>query len=573
MASQILSPLDLLSAATDSGNPQPILVNVEENVTGVLPIDNQAPQNLSGDLSGTTADGNVIKIQGNPVQAVTYGSGQDGQVLTWVNADGLLELKPSSGGSSGSGNIFIYRDSEPSPSGNVYSTFTGAFTAAAALNEPATIIMDNSLNSCSITDAGDYDLHQITLFGFGYASGSGSSLTIYDGVTFNEGVNIVNLGVFTNFETQSFLGTFTGGNVNISVDQYAILAPIDGGSLFDVSTGSATVNAVLNNGSLMVGNSDSSPVFYLGDNSSATVNFHMGNAATTNIALVSGTAGNFNFYVDSPSANMNIGDPFNQLTLANFSGNANFVFTAMQANIVPFISGGAPFTSTPPFVIPTASEGFVYYDTSVNQPFWWTGSAWTSYSPTNTIDNVLVSGSASNGQVLTATSPTTGTWLTPVVPSINFMHGTSSVTQDTHLESGDHIIFDTLLISNGSDITLDTSSSYNSDNSVASVGRITLAPNHTFKLTGNVNQVSGAGNIYFSWRDCGTGILLGRGTRMDDGTGSSDFASHGDCVAYYQTSSTLAVVELYIAFNSGMTSIGENAAAPLLPWFTVEEVL
>jgi hypothetical protein len=82
MASQILSPLDLLSAATDSGNPQPILVNVEENVTGVLPIDNQAPQNLSGDLSGTTADGNVIKIQGNPVQAVTYGSGQDGQVLT-----------------------------------------------------------------------------------------------------------------------------------------------------------------------------------------------------------------------------------------------------------------------------------------------------------------------------------------------------------------------------------------------------------------------------------------------------------------------------------------------------------
>lgn len=67
-------------------------------VTGLLPTANQTSQNMSGDVTGTTATSVVNKIRGNSVAVQTLTSSQDGYVLTWDNADGYWKGIPASGG-------------------------------------------------------------------------------------------------------------------------------------------------------------------------------------------------------------------------------------------------------------------------------------------------------------------------------------------------------------------------------------------------------------------------------------------------------------------------------------------
>lgn len=53
-------------------------------ISGTLPIGNQDPQNIFGDVTGTTAAATVVKLQGNSISAI---SPRDGYVLTWVNSN------------------------------------------------------------------------------------------------------------------------------------------------------------------------------------------------------------------------------------------------------------------------------------------------------------------------------------------------------------------------------------------------------------------------------------------------------------------------------------------------------
>lgn len=66
---------------------------------------------MLGDVTGPTNNNVITKIRGNNVENVVYGATQDGYVLTWINADGYLELKPAAGGSgwptSGNGTVEV----------------------------------------------------------------------------------------------------------------------------------------------------------------------------------------------------------------------------------------------------------------------------------------------------------------------------------------------------------------------------------------------------------------------------------------------------------------------------------
>ncbi len=64
-------------------------------VTGILPEGNQADQTMGGDVTGTTSVSVVEAIQGNPVEATTLGSTEDGYVLTWDNGDAEWQAKPT----------------------------------------------------------------------------------------------------------------------------------------------------------------------------------------------------------------------------------------------------------------------------------------------------------------------------------------------------------------------------------------------------------------------------------------------------------------------------------------------
>jgi hypothetical protein len=75
------------------------------NVSGTLAAGSQAFQSLSGDLAGTTAAATVSKIQHIPVLSTSLGLSQDGYVLTYVNADSQWEPRPSTTGSSLSGDV------------------------------------------------------------------------------------------------------------------------------------------------------------------------------------------------------------------------------------------------------------------------------------------------------------------------------------------------------------------------------------------------------------------------------------------------------------------------------------
>ncbi len=86
----------------------------------------------------------------------------DAPVTCILTKGSLVALKQNSGGTT-----FVYRDSEPNPTGNVFNTFDGAYAAAQALAVPTTIVIDDSLANCST----------------GNASGSGAAYGSVVGIT------------------------------------------------------------------------------------------------------------------------------------------------------------------------------------------------------------------------------------------------------------------------------------------------------------------------------------------------------------------------------------------------------
>lgn len=100
----------------------------------------------------------------------------------------------------------------------------------------------------------------------------------------------------------------------------------------------------------------------------------------------------------------------------------------------------------------------------------------------------------------------------------NFVQGSLAATQATDIAVGDHVKFDTVVMSVSSqagaaaDIVLDTTSPYNSGNGVPSLGRITLRPNKRYHLSGIVgaNITAGPGSsMQCAWFNASAGTQLG----------------------------------------------------------------
>lgn len=152
----------------------------------------------------------------------------------------------------------------------------------------------------------------------------------------------------------------------------------------------------------------------------------------------------------------------------------------------------------------------------------------------------------------------------------SIMHGYVNTGYSDVVGVGDHIKFNGIAYVRGSNISLDTSSSYTTTTNIASIGRITLIGGKTYKLTASINNVVASSYNATAWYNANTGSQIGFTAGAGSPTGSSDRVPSAGTVAFFSPSSTTRV-ELRITWNSFTQVKGtEDSIGPA--WFTVEEV-
>jgi hypothetical protein len=121
--------------------------------------------------------------------------------------------------------------------------------------------------------------------------------------------------------------------------------------------------------------------------------------------------------------------------------------------------------------------------------------------------------------------------------------------------NNDHIKFNEVITSYGSDISLDSSSTYSTTDNTDSIGRFTLEAGKTYKLTAAIRGYSYvAGYIKMAWYNADSGTQIGSGLTSLTATYGSNYDSNNQAVAIF-TPATDTRVELRINYNSSFTTI------------------
>ena len=389
------------------------------------------------------------------------------QVVCILTRGGLLQLKADA--QANGGNVFVYREGEPDPTGNVYGTFDGAYNAATSTGVPATIVFDDSLGDCFIaspingsnallsgfdgtlltvsglsgltpnvvgqlltiwdaanssnngtftivsyiseasvqvtnpsavfpdSNAGsiewalniDYNLSQITFSALtpGAYEEPTTLVNIVDGVTFNEGLARVTGGLWVTcgFSVQTFLGTLSNSTTHyMRIDSGSLLVSNETAT-WDVSQG-PTVFVELADGGYVLSNGGCSPFFYAGEGSPG-IQLQMGDSSYIDEGFIAGSGGSLTVRVNSPSAVLP--------TSFEYTGGVDVVFAALASNLQPFAGGG----SFPvPGVAPNVTTGTMYYDEGTNQPYWYNGSSWVTFTQVPHIF-IFAAGTSPSGNV------------------------------------------------------------------------------------------------------------------------------------------------------------------------------
>lgn len=422
----------------------------------------------------------------------------------------------SGGGGGGGSNVFVYRQAEPSPAGNVYDNFVDAYAAAMATGVPATIVCDCSIDPCVVpADSGSFDLRQVTLSGTGVFSsdnGQNSSLTIHDGNTVVGGPFRITGAVRVDYDGTGVLCTPVQENT-VRIEDHSKFRSVGTGFLYDLAPGGQTFSVVLSDESEM------------GDNfvTTADVGVNMevyvdSDSVISSIAF-SGTAANLSIIPLTSSVEL----PTN---FSGFTGGLFFGYTAQAMNLRPWGGNSLPDQSGNPIL--DNGDGMIFGNTFDNKLYFWLNGAWHA-----------VPG--------------------PYVPE--FLLITLTAPQTTGLATDEKVLFDTVKASRTPTFIIYTGPGtfflrYNSapDPSVA------------FKLVGSLGSLFD-GNVLYQWWDTTNDVGIG------NIAGNAGGGVPGDAVAVlpadYATS--FIVVELRLVFVGGTTFIGEATSPGLvLPWAMIE---
>lgn len=156
------------------------------------------------------------------------------------------------------------------------------------------------------------------------------------------------------------------------------------------------------------------------------------------------------------------------------------------------------------------------------------------------------------------------------VTAKSILHGYVNTGYTDVVAVGDHFKFNGIAYVRGTNITLDTSSSYNTSTNTSSIGRITLVAGKTYKLTASLNNVVSANYNATRWYNSDNGVALGLTSGAASPISTTDRVPSAGTVAYITTSVTTRV-ELRITWNS-FTQIKGSEDSIGQAWFTVEEV-
>jgi hypothetical protein len=124
----------LLGRTSGGDGPVELITMKQAQAGGILPSTLPPSGPAGGDLGGTYPNPTVAKLQTNPVKNAVLGAGDDGKVLTWVNANGDWEAMVAGGG--GGVAIGIGPPSSLQPAGTLYSQ---SDTAAVWSSQPTAV--------------------------------------------------------------------------------------------------------------------------------------------------------------------------------------------------------------------------------------------------------------------------------------------------------------------------------------------------------------------------------------------------------------------------------------------------
>jgi hypothetical protein len=150
----------------------------------------------------------------------------------------------------------------------------------------------------------------------------------------------------------------------------------------------------------------------------------------------------------------------------------------------------------------------------------------------------------------------------------SIMNGYVSSSYTTNVSTNDHIKFNAVYFSKGSNITLDVTSTYSNALNTASVGRILLKANKLYKLSGTNNSAETDWLGSIKWKNADTGDLISLPAMSGIGT-IVNAAGYGAVCFFKPTVDTR--VELIINFTNWTQVRGNNwAGGPAQ--FIIEEL-
>lgn len=421
-------------------------------------------------------------------------------------------------------------------------TFSSAIVAPASTNTINGLVINNGAlsNAASVTGSGALTISSGgTNTALALNSNGTGAVTLDSGTT-----GLINIGSGNNAKTIN-IGTGTAGNtVNIATDN-TTADNITVGSALDTITikgnivldGNVTVN-----GNILPG---TDVTYDLGSGAKQWKSMYV----SPNTVYIGGVALSNN----AGALNWNGSAVGGGSTMTIQSISANTTMTAWSRTAKTDATSASVIVTLPTAVGNSGQTiEVVKTDNSANTVRVAANGAQTINGATNNIylynqnDSVVIRSDGTNSYIVADNRSSVG-------QSMNYIQVRLSGSTLT-VGAGDHADFGTIISQNGSDITLDTTSTYTTATNAASRGRFLLKAGKTYKLSGMMVPNNATYGVFY-WYNSDSGTTIGTNGFFTDPSLSPSGASPASAVAYYTPIvDTRVELRLYSSSNTVILS-------------------